>query len=233
MSEQDLMPAEAVTVILSEAGWIRCAKGHDIDVGKLNFRAGDQYLSSAQGKSNQKVYVLDETGRSYALSISSLPSARGLGEPLSSKLSPANGVGFRQPPPHPWLGVGCAQLPRTRRPQRISLPKPPLAGAALPPAQALTRQVAPGLGVVLLRRNTFTMTFLFPPPCAYTLARCHRRHPACSPCCWQPVAVVLAATPHPRQSPLGHRKSPLNLRHRQAPQRCNAAPASRVWAAAR
>ena len=96
MSEQDLMPAEAVTVILSEAGWIRCAKGHDIDVGKLNFRAGDQYLSSAQGKSNQKVYVLDETGRSYALSISSLPSARGLGEPLSSKLSPANGVGFIQ-----------------------------------------------------------------------------------------------------------------------------------------
>lgn len=96
MSEQDLMPAEAVTVILSEAGWIRCAKGHDIDVGKLNFRAGDQYLSSAQGKSNQKVYVLDETGRSYALPISSLPSARGLGEPLSSKLSPANGVGFIQ-----------------------------------------------------------------------------------------------------------------------------------------
>ena len=96
MSEQDLMPAEAVTVILSEAGWIRCAKGHDIDVEKLNFRAGDQYLSSAQGKSNQKVYVLDETGRSYALSISSLPSARGLGEPLSSKLSPANGVSFIQ-----------------------------------------------------------------------------------------------------------------------------------------
>lgn len=96
MSEQDLMPAEAVTVVLSEAGWIRSAKGHEIDVGKLNFRAGDQYLSSAQGKSNQKVYILDETGRSYALSINSLPSARGLGEPLSSKLSPANGVSFIQ-----------------------------------------------------------------------------------------------------------------------------------------
>lgn len=96
MSEQDLMPAEAVTVILSEAGWIRSAKGHEIDVEKLNFRAGDQYLSSAQGKSNQKVYILDETGRSYALSINSLPSARGLGEPLSSKLSPANGVSFIQ-----------------------------------------------------------------------------------------------------------------------------------------
>ena len=96
ISEQDLMPAEAVTVILSEAGWARAAKGHDIDVEKLNFRAGDQYVSSAQGKANQKVYILDETGRSYALAINSLPSARGLGEPLSSKLSPANGVGFMQ-----------------------------------------------------------------------------------------------------------------------------------------
>jgi len=96
ISEQDLMPAEAVTVILSEAGWVRAAKGHDIDIEKLSFRAGDRYLSSAQGKSNQKVYILDEKGRSYALAINSLPSARGLGEPLSSKLSPANGVGFMQ-----------------------------------------------------------------------------------------------------------------------------------------
>ena len=94
--EQDLMPAEPVTVILSDAGWIRCAKGHDVDAANANFRAGDQYLSHAQGKSNQKVYVLDETGRSYALAINTLPSARGLGEPLSSKLSPANGVGFKQ-----------------------------------------------------------------------------------------------------------------------------------------
>ncbi|OTG67264.1 DNA topoisomerase IV subunit A [Acinetobacter silvestris] len=96
MSEQDFMPAEPVTVVLSEAGWIRSAKGHDIDVEKLNFRVGDQYLSHAQGKTNQKVYVLDETGRSYALAINSLPSARGFGEPLSSKLSPANGIGFMQ-----------------------------------------------------------------------------------------------------------------------------------------
>ena len=96
ISEQDLVPAESVTVILSEAGWIRSAKGHDIDAENLNFRAGDQYCSSAQGKSNQKIYILDETGRSYALAINSLPSARGLGEPLSSKLSPANGVGFIQ-----------------------------------------------------------------------------------------------------------------------------------------
>ena len=96
MREQDLIPAEPVTVILSEAGWIRSAKGADVDAEKLNYRAGDQYLSHASGKSNQRVYILDETGRSYALAINSLPSARGLGEPLSSKLSPANGVSFIQ-----------------------------------------------------------------------------------------------------------------------------------------
>ena len=96
MSEQDLMPADPVTVVLSEAGWSRCAKGHEVDAENLNFRAGDQYLSNAQGKSNQRVYVLDDTGRSYALAIHSLPSARGLGEPLSSKLSAANGVPFIQ-----------------------------------------------------------------------------------------------------------------------------------------
>lgn len=96
ISEQDLMPADPVTVVLSEAGWIRSAKGHDVDAENLNFRAGDQYLSHAQGKSNQKVYILDQTGRSYALPINSLPSARGLGEPLSSKLAPVSGVGFLQ-----------------------------------------------------------------------------------------------------------------------------------------
>ncbi|MFH7765512.1 DNA topoisomerase IV subunit A [Acinetobacter sp. BSP-28] len=96
INEQDMLPADPVTVVLSEAGWIRSAKGHEVDAENLNFRAGDQYLSHAQGKSNQKVYVLDETGRSYALAINTLPSARGLGEPLSSKLSPASGVGFIQ-----------------------------------------------------------------------------------------------------------------------------------------
>ncbi|PVZ87667.1 DNA topoisomerase IV subunit A [Serratia sp. S1B] len=96
IKEQDLMPAEAVTVVLSEAGWIRAAKGAEVDAENLNYRAGDQYLSHAVGKSNQRVYVIDQTGRSYALPINSLPSARGLGEPLSSKLSPANGVAFTQ-----------------------------------------------------------------------------------------------------------------------------------------
>ena len=96
INEQDMLPADPVTVVISQAGWVRCAKGHDVDVANLNFRAGDQYLSHAQGKSNQRAYILDEAGRSYALAINQLPSARGFGEPLSSKLSPANGVGFKQ-----------------------------------------------------------------------------------------------------------------------------------------
>lgn len=96
IKEQDLMPAEPVTVVMSQAGWIRAAKGADVDAPNLNYRAGDQYLAHAVGKTNQRVYVLDEAGRSYALAISSLPSARGLGEPLSSRLSPANGINFEQ-----------------------------------------------------------------------------------------------------------------------------------------
>ena len=96
ISETEMLPADPITVVLSEAGWIRAAKGHDVDAENLNFRAGDQYLSHAQGKSNQRVYILDESGRSYALAANTLPSARGLGEPLSSKLSPASGVAFKQ-----------------------------------------------------------------------------------------------------------------------------------------
>ena len=95
IKEQDLMPAETVTVVMSQAGWIRAAKG-EVDASKLNYRAGDEYLSHAVGKTNQRVYVLDEAGRSYALPIASLPSARGLGEPLSSRLSPASGINFQQ-----------------------------------------------------------------------------------------------------------------------------------------
>ncbi|GAB3054689.1 DNA topoisomerase IV subunit A [Acinetobacter apis] len=95
LKEHDIVPADPVTVVLSQAGWVRAAKGI-VDPEKLNYRAGDQYLSHATGKTNQRVYVLDETGRSYALPISALPSARGLGEPLSSKLSPAQGVNFTQ-----------------------------------------------------------------------------------------------------------------------------------------
>ncbi|MEY4515834.1 MAG: topoisomerase subunit [Pseudomonadota bacterium] len=94
LKESDLMPAEAITVVLSQAGWVRAAKGADVDASALNYRAGDGYLSHVSGKSNQRVYVLDSTGRSYGLAAATLPSARSLGEPLTSKLAPPAGSRF-------------------------------------------------------------------------------------------------------------------------------------------
>ena len=87
ISESDMTPAEPVTVILSEMGWVRCAKGHDIDPKSLSYKAGDNYRAHAYGKSNQAVVFIDSTGRSYALDPLSLPSARSQGEPLTGKLN--------------------------------------------------------------------------------------------------------------------------------------------------
>lgn len=95
LKESDLTPAEPVTVILSEMGWVRAAKGHDIAVESLSFKGSDKYLTSAQGKSNQPVYFLDSTGRSYSLLANTLPSARGQGEPLTTKLNPPAGASFK------------------------------------------------------------------------------------------------------------------------------------------
>ena len=87
ISESDMTPAEPVTVILSEMGWVRCAKGHDIDPKSLSYKAGDNYRAHACGKSNQAAVFIDSTGRSYALDPLSLPSARSQGEPLTGKLN--------------------------------------------------------------------------------------------------------------------------------------------------
>ncbi|MCK8908438.1 DNA topoisomerase IV subunit A [Haemophilus influenzae] len=92
ISESEMTPAEPVTVILSEMGWVRCAKGHDIDPKSLNYKAGDNYLAHACGKSNQAVVFIDSTGRSYALDPLSLPSARSQGEPLTGKLNLPTGA---------------------------------------------------------------------------------------------------------------------------------------------
>jgi len=94
LKESDLAPAESLTVVLSHAGWIRAAKGTEIDAKTLSYRAGDSYLGHTTGKSNQRVYLLDNTGRSYALPAANLPSARGQGEPLTTKLSPPAGARF-------------------------------------------------------------------------------------------------------------------------------------------
>ena len=95
LKEADMTPAEPVTVILSAMGWVRAAKGHDVALDSLNFKGNDQFLTSAQGKSNQQVYFLDSAGRSYSLLANTLPSARGQGEPLTTKLNPPSGASFK------------------------------------------------------------------------------------------------------------------------------------------
>ena len=92
-----LLPTEPITVILSEKGWVRAAKGHDVDARALDYKTGDKFLQAARGKSNQQAVFLDSTGRSYTLPAHKLPSARGHGEPLASSLNP--------PPGATWAGV--------------------------------------------------------------------------------------------------------------------------------
>ncbi|ENM5733031.1 DNA topoisomerase IV subunit A [Vibrio mimicus] len=96
LTERDLMPSEAITVVLSEKGWIRHAKGHDVDCQSLNYKAGDNYLTHACGKSNQQAVFLGSDGRSYSLESHTLPSARGQGEPITGRLNVAEGTSIRQ-----------------------------------------------------------------------------------------------------------------------------------------
>ncbi|MFR9720153.1 DNA topoisomerase IV subunit A [Aeromonas diversa] len=94
LTEKELTPSEPVTVILSAAGWIRAAKGHDVDSAGLSYKAGDQFLCDAQGRSNQQAVFLSTLGRSYSLEAHTLPSARSQGEPLTGRfaLSPGEEV---------------------------------------------------------------------------------------------------------------------------------------------
>ena len=94
LNDQDMVPAENVTVVLSEKGWVKAAKGHEIDPVSLNYKAGDTYLQDAKGKSNKMAFFMDSTGRSYTLLASSFPSARGQGEPLTGRLTPPIGAEF-------------------------------------------------------------------------------------------------------------------------------------------
>ena len=94
LDETDLTPSEPVTVVLSEKGWVRAAKGHEIDPAGLNYKAGDRFLAAARLRSNQPVVFLDSAGRSYSLPAHSFPSARSQGEPLTGRLSPPSGSSF-------------------------------------------------------------------------------------------------------------------------------------------
>ena len=94
LSEKELVPAESVTVVLSEKGWARCAKGHDIDAEGLSYKAGDGFLSSAEGKSNQPAVFMDTSGRTFACDAHGLPSARSQGEPLTGRFAIVGGESF-------------------------------------------------------------------------------------------------------------------------------------------
>jgi topoisomerase-4 subunit A len=94
LSEKELLPSEAVTVVLSEKGWVRCAKGHDVDGNSLQYKAGDGFKSSAIGKSNQYAAFIDSSGRSFAAEAHDLPSARGQGEPLTGRFQMVAGESF-------------------------------------------------------------------------------------------------------------------------------------------
>jgi topoisomerase-4 subunit A len=94
MDETQLVASEPVTVVLSQAGYARAAKGHEIDPATLNYRSGDNFLAAAQGRSNQLAMFIDSTGRVYSVIAGTLPSARGQGEPLSSRFKPPDGAGF-------------------------------------------------------------------------------------------------------------------------------------------
>ena len=94
LDETELVPSEPVTIVLSRKGWVRAAKGHDIDPAALSYRDGDALLAAVKGRTTQQVAFLDSGGRSYSTIAHSLPSARGNGEPLTGRFSPAAGASF-------------------------------------------------------------------------------------------------------------------------------------------
>lgn len=94
LQETDVIPTEPITIVLSSMGWIRAAKGHDIDATALSYKAGDSLKTAIPAKSNQQVIFIDSTGRTYSAFGHTLPSARGQGEPLTGRFSPPNGATF-------------------------------------------------------------------------------------------------------------------------------------------
>ena len=93
-SEAELISTEPVTIILSQRGWVRAAKGHEVEADKLQYKSGDSFKLAARGKSNQLAVFLDSTGRAYSVPAHTLPSARGQGEPLTGKVTPPSGATF-------------------------------------------------------------------------------------------------------------------------------------------
>jgi topoisomerase-4 subunit A len=94
IDETELVTSEPVTVVLSARGWVRSAKGHELDPATLSYKTGDGFQSAAKGRSTQQALFLDSTGRAYSLLAHTLPSARGQGEPLSGRIDPPDGATF-------------------------------------------------------------------------------------------------------------------------------------------
>lgn len=94
LKEEDILPNEPITVVLSKNGWIRAAKGHDVNGNELSYKAGDELKAQAIARSNQQIVFFDSEGKVYSLPGHSLPSARGQGEPLTGKLNPAERITF-------------------------------------------------------------------------------------------------------------------------------------------
>ncbi len=93
-SEEDLVSNDPITVVLSEKGWVRAAKGHELDPAEIAYKTGDSYGHAVRGRTNELLAFLDSTGRSYNVQAASLPSARGQGEPLTGRLNPPEGARF-------------------------------------------------------------------------------------------------------------------------------------------
>ena len=94
IDQNSLVPTEPVTIVLSDKGWVRAAKGHEVDPETLNYKSGDSFKQASLGRSNQLAVFIDSSGRCYSLPAHSLPSARSLGEPISARLTPPDGVTF-------------------------------------------------------------------------------------------------------------------------------------------
>ncbi len=94
LDETELVASEPMTVVLSEKGWVRAAKGSDVDAAALSYREGDGLLAAVKARSNQQVAFLDSAGRSYSTAVHTLPSARGNGEPLTGRFTPPPGASF-------------------------------------------------------------------------------------------------------------------------------------------
>jgi len=168
IAEAELVTSEPVTVVLSERGWVRAAKGHDIDIAGFAYRTGDQFLAAARGKSNQLAVFIDSTGRAYSVGAHTLPSARGQGEPLSGHFNPPDGASFRAvligAPEDRWVVASAAgygfvvrleELHSRNKAGKAALRVPP--GSGVVPAAAVAEN-----GIALAAASSDGRLLVFP-----------------------------------------------------------------------